>query len=354
MNLIIKECDLRSILRENFGERVIALVRKHFRRVAMSHSAMLIVSDANVIDNDMIGDFFDCIYSTMPLNSYTHMNEAILNVRKLLSDRGIYIGNVETYAQFQNRIRSKNVGVIAAILVLGAFIFKRLMPRLFGLRSVYRVLKLNKHRMLSKCEALGRLVYCGFEILATEECDNRLYFVARKSSVLMNGKPCDGLFIKIEKEGLDGRPIYCYKLRTMHAYANYIHDYVLDRLVIDNNGKVVNDFRVPAWGRLVRKLWLDEMPQLFNILKGDLTFIGLRHLSKEFLELYPEEWRKERMKIRPGFVPPYYADCPKTFEGIIESERRYYRLRKKHPITTDIYYFVRVVINFLTMKARTG
>jgi lipopolysaccharide/colanic/teichoic acid biosynthesis glycosyltransferase len=96
------------------------------------------------------------------------------------------------------------------------------------------------------------------------------------------------------------------------------------------------------------------MPQLFNILKGDLSFIGLRHLSKQFLELYPEDWRVERHNIKPGFVPPYYADCPKTFEEIIESEKKYYRLKRKHPITTDVYYFVRVVISFLTMKARTG
>jgi hypothetical protein len=58
--------------------------------------------------------------------------------------------------------------------------------------------------------------------------------------------------------------------------------------------------------------------------------------------------------LRPGFVPPYYADCPKSFEGIIESEKKYHRLRMKHPITTDVFYFIKVVFSFVTMKARTG
>jgi lipopolysaccharide/colanic/teichoic acid biosynthesis glycosyltransferase len=228
------------------------------------------------------------------------------------------------------------------------------LPKLVGFRWLQKHLGIVRHRVLSKCEALGRLRFAGFKILKLAEINNRLYFICRKSSIPMNGDPCDGLFIKIQKVGLHGRTINCYKMRTMHSYANYLHDYILENLKIDNNGKVVGDFRVPKWAKIVRKLWLDEMPQLFNILKGDLSFIGLRHLSKQFLELYPEDWRVERHNIKPGFVPPYYADCPKTFEEIIESEKKYYRLKRKHPITTDVYYFVRVVISFLTMKARTG
>ena len=140
----------------------------------------------------------------------------------------------------------------------------------------------------------------------------------------------------------------------MHAYATYLHDYILNNHKLDNNGKVIADFRKTNWGHFLRKTWLDEIPQILNIIKGDLSFIGMRPLSKTFLMLYPEDWRKERIKIKPGFVPPYYADCPKSFEDIIESEKRYYYLRKKHPVTTDIMYLLRVIASFVSGRARTG
>lgn len=354
MSVVIKHCNAKSVLLENFGEKITAFIKRHLGRRTSRDSDMMIVDDVNDLNNKGRADLFDCIISTMRMNDYTNINEDLSTLRGFLNDRGILVGNVETNAQFGTRVREANNFIFGAIAIWVAFVFKRLLPKIWGFRFLYKTLRLTKSQMLSKCEALGRLVYCGFKISAIMEYDNRLYFVAQKSTSQMNGEPCDGIFVKIRKEGLHGRPIYCYKLRTMHAYASYLHDYVLDTLPIDNNGKVVADFRVPGWARLVRRLWLDEMPQLFNILKGELSFIGLRHLSKEFLDLYPDDWRTERMNARPGFVPPYYADCPTTFNGIIESEKKYYRLRKKHPITTDIYYFMRVVINFLTMRARTG
>jgi lipopolysaccharide/colanic/teichoic acid biosynthesis glycosyltransferase len=140
----------------------------------------------------------------------------------------------------------------------------------------------------------------------------------------------------------------------MHAYADYLHDYILKNLKIDNEGKVIGDFRKTGWGMLLRKTWLDEIPQLFNLLKGDMSFIGLRPLSREFLSQYPEDWRRERMKIKPGIIPPYYADCPTSFEEIIESEKKYYRLKLRYPVTTDIFYFMKVMINFILGRARTG
>jgi len=297
---------------------------------------------------------YDLILCVPPVNDFVEINDLLWQIREKLKPGGMLMGRVKTLETKKISVLGRRSPAIYGIIFLYDFVFRRVLPTLLGLIHIVRKVGLTRHRIMSKCEALGRLRYCGYEILHLQESAGHLCFVTRPGTALMNGDPCEGVFIKIRKQGLNGRNFFCYKLRTMHPYANYLHDYVLDNLEIDNNGKIVGDFRVPIWGKILRKLWLDEMPQLFNILKGELTFIGLRHLSQEFLELYPDDWRKERMKIRPGFVPPYYADCPKTFEGIIESEKRYYRLRKKHPITTDIYYFMRVVINFLTLRARTG
>jgi hypothetical protein len=60
-----------------------------------------------------------------------------------------------------------------------------------------------------------------------------------------------------------------------------------------------------------------------------------------------------RRMVKPGLVPPFYADMPKTLDDIIESEKRYIRSYLKSPIRTDINYFVQAFKNILIKKARS-
>jgi len=336
-----------------FGESVSILV-KYLSRFKSEDTDFLIIATYEDLCKAGGNNKYDLILCVPLLNDFVNINDSLLKIHGLLKKNGLLVGRIDTLESKKTRVVHKRGWLLYAGIFVFDFVFRRFLLSLLGRGKIVRKLRLTRYRIMSKCEALGRLRYCGYDILHSRESAEHLCFVSRSGTAPMNGDPCEGLFIKIRKQGLHGQDLYTYKLRTMHPYANYLHDYILDNLDLDNNGKVVDDFRVPLWGRLVRKSWIDELPQLLNILKGELSFIGVRHLSNEFLELYPEKWRKERMNVRPGFVPPYYADCPKTFEGIIDSEKRYCKLRKQHPLTTDIYYFVRVVINFLTMRARTG
>ena len=336
-----------------FGESLSVLV-KYLSKSRPAGVDFLIISNKQHIEHAQAGKKYDLVLSVSPLNDYVEINGFLRKVRDRLKPGGMLVGRTETMETRKMQILRHRSRAIYAIIFLYDFVIRRALPGLFGSIGFGRRIGIARHRLMSKCEALGRLRFCGYEILSVRESAGHLCFVTRAGAVPSNGDPSEGILIKIRKQGLHDRPFFCYKLRTMHPYANYLHDYVLNNLEIDNNGKVIGDYRVPFWGKVFRKLWLDEIPQVLNILRGELTFVGVRHLSKEFLELYPEAWRKERVNLRPGFVPPYYADCPKTFEGIIESEKRYSRLRKQHPLTTDVYYFVRVMINFLTMRARTG
>ncbi len=70
----------------------------------------------------------------------------------------------------------------------------------------------------------------------------------------------------------------------------------------DRNGILLpDDQRITKVGRFVRKTSLDELPQLWNVLKGDMSFIGPRPLLVEYLPLYNEKQRK-RHEIRPGIT----------------------------------------------------
>ena len=70
----------------------------------------------------------------------------------------------------------------------------------------------------------------------------------------------------------------------------------------DEKGELLADeLRLKPFGKLVRSLSLDELPQLFNVLKGDMSFIGPRPLLVEYLELYNDE-QKHRHDLRPGIT----------------------------------------------------
>lgn len=100
------------------------------------------------------------------------------------------------------------------------------------------------------------------------------------------GKPM--LFVQ-QRPGLYGVPFYLYKFRTMtNAYRN-------------SSGILSDELRMTAIGKILRRSSLDELPQLFNVLKGDLSFVGPRPLLMEYLTRYsPEQARRHETK--PGIT----------------------------------------------------
>ncbi len=97
------------------------------------------------------------------------------------------------------------------------------------------------------------------------------------------------VLFKQQRPGLHGKPFYFYKFRTMTD----------DR---DNAGNLLSDeLRLTSFGRLLRRLSLDELPQLINVAKGDMSLVGPRPLLMEYLPLYtPEQAR--RHEVRPGIT----------------------------------------------------
>lgn len=96
------------------------------------------------------------------------------------------------------------------------------------------------------------------------------------------------ILFKQKRPGKDGKIFTVYKFRTMST------------ALIDRNGKELSDFeRMTRIGKIFRKTSIDELPQLFNIIKGDMSFIGPRPLLTEYLGLYsPEQMR--RHEVLPG------------------------------------------------------
>ncbi len=98
------------------------------------------------------------------------------------------------------------------------------------------------------------------------------------------GKP---IFFCQQRPGLHGKPFVIYKFRTMASIQNQIGEQLAD------------EQRMTKLGALLRKYSLDELPQLINVLKGDLSLIGPRPLLMEYLPLYSLHQAK-RHNIKPG------------------------------------------------------
>jgi exopolysaccharide biosynthesis polyprenyl glycosylphosphotransferase len=109
---------------------------------------------------------------------------------------------------------------------------------------------------------------------------------------LASGSP---VIFRQARVGLDGKPFTILKFRTMHREAER------------GTGPVLaceNDPRVTALGRLLRATRLDELPQLWNVLRGDMSFVGPRPERPEFVCQFEEEIQgyRERFKVRPGLT----------------------------------------------------
>jgi lipopolysaccharide/colanic/teichoic acid biosynthesis glycosyltransferase len=110
------------------------------------------------------------------------------------------------------------------------------------------------------------------------------------------------IFYGDEREGLDGRLFRCWKFRTMFVGA---HAAQLDLKAIDKmdgpHFKIDRDPRVTRVGRVLRALNFDELPQLFNVLTGEMSLVGPRPSPfRENQVCVP--WREARLSVRPGIT----------------------------------------------------
>jgi lipopolysaccharide/colanic/teichoic acid biosynthesis glycosyltransferase len=314
-----------------------------------------VLKTINQFNIDRLGNKVKAIVNIHKLNDIARLNEFFISVNKKLEKNRYFVGVVETQTQRKNRLLKKYPPVIAQLYILSDFIFKRVFPKLKATRWLYIFITAGRNKIISKAETLGRLVFCGFEIIETREINNLTWFIVKKTEDFEpKPTPSYGLLFKMQRVGKHGKPITVYKFRTMHPYAEYLQDYMYRTYNLQKGGKFKNDFRITPWGKIMRKLWIDEIPMIYNVLKGELKLVGVRPLSKHYLSLYDEQVKVSRLQVKPGMVPPFYADLPETLEEIMQSELKYIEQYKQNPLETDTKYFVKALRNILLKKARSN
>lgn len=311
-------------------------------RTSISESINHLPSGANTIIN------------LKRINDVRGINRFLHKVNDHLVDGGQFIGCVETKYLRKRRIFNKFPKGLAHLYYILDFFLKRVFPKFPVTRTFYNVLVGERNKVLSRTETLGRLYAAGFEIRSMKFIGKNLYFVASKvKEPLFDYEPVYGPIFRMRRHGKNGKIIYVYKMRTMHSYSEYIQKYVYDTNNLADGGKMKDDFRVSTLGRFFRRYWIDELPMIINLLKGDLKLVGVRPLSSHYLGLYSEELQEKRLHHKPGLIPPFYVDLPKTIEEIQASEMNYLIAYEKNPLLTDIRYFFNACINIVLKKARS-
>ena len=152
------------------------------------------------------------------------------------------------------------------------------------------------------------------------------------------------------KVGKNGRVFKFYKLRSMVPEADQMLDSLLDQNEMEGPAfKISNDPRITRVGRVIRKTCIDELPQLWNILKGDMSFVGPRPPLPREVEQY-NDFQRNRLSVVPGLTC-YWQIQPNrnslTFDKWLELDLKYIEERN---VKTDLMIIFKTVGAVLNME----
>jgi len=345
---------LKNSIIEESGREVALWITKQVD--VIDTKTLLLATNTRFNVDNQPDDYFNSIVNLTEINDILRINKFFESVNSKLPNGGVFIGCGETYSLRKERILKKYPPIINYIIYSVDFFFKRICPKLKLTRKIYFLVSRGKNRIMSRTETLGRLYSCGFEVIEEKSIHHLLFWKAKKvKEPAYDYHPTYGILIRLRRIGKNGIQFNVYKLRTMHAYSEYVQAYVYDQNALDISGKFKDDYRVTTLGKILRKFWLDELPMLYNVIKGNMKIVGVRPLSSHFFNLYCDELQEKRIKYKPGLIPPYYAQfpTPKSLEETQQNELEYLQKYEKQPLMTDMEYFCKAIYNIVLKKARS-
>ncbi|MFX0134434.1 MAG: sugar transferase [Candidatus Hodarchaeota archaeon] len=346
---------LKSIYLKKF-DRIFDFIRESINLKSFDPSRTIVIRSADLYNVEVLPhDTIELYINLHQINDMRYLNKYFYNINRCLKKGGIFISKYEPTRLRLKRFNDTYPFYLAKMFYFFDFVWRRVIPKLPFLQRFYFALTKGSNRVISMAEMLGRLYFNKFDIVALREIDDFQYFIASKINDVTNDEfPSYGPLLKMRRIGKDGKNIFVYKLRTMYPYSEYIQKFTYDIFGTKDGDKITNDFRITSWGRVLRKIWIDELPMLINFLKGELKLVGVRPLSQHKYSTYPDDLKAMRIKYKPGLVPPYYADMPANPEEFIESEKHYLQLYAQSPFRTDIKYFFKAAYNILFRSARSS
>jgi len=341
-----------DLVKNNSSKKVVKFLKNY---IDLGSVKSLIVSNSDQLALDQSKDN-DTIISLEKINNSRFINKYLELVNSKLENDGIFVGCLETFSARKERLKLNRIPLLNNIYFSIEFLVKRILPKVSFTKKYYFDITKGNDRLLSKAEGLGRLVSCGFKIMDYKSIDGLVYFVVKKiREPYFDESPSYGPVYKMPRIGKNGKIIGVYKFRTMHPFSEYLQDYMVNAYGYADSGKPANDFRIPSWGKFMRKFWLDELPQLFNVMKGEIKLVGIRPVSQRYFEDIPKEMQKMRLTQKPGCIPPYVSlNREGNVMSVLQAEKEYLVEKIENPFTTDIKFFFKAVYNIVLKKKRSA
>ncbi len=176
-------------------------------------------------------------------------------------------------------------------------------------------------------------------------------------SLCLLAKGQRSLFYQHKRIGKDGSEFGCFKFQTMVPDA----DRVLEELIESDESirkewaetrKLKADPRiVPGIGAFLRASSLDELPQLFNILRGDMSLVGPRPVTKDELDVYYGVFKRHYLSVKPGLTGPWQLGgrSDTSYDERVRQDTWYV---ENATLMTDLSIFARTVSMFLTARLK--
>ena len=242
------------------------------------------------------------IINEMPLNRIRHLNTFLNKASEALVDDGYLWCHSRTSGLKKEIICRSHPGLSGKVIYRLHYLWHRVCAKLKVTRWFYMWVTQGKNRTYNRVELLGRMYRAGFEVFDERFHKGEFFLLGRKvKAPIWDDEPTCGALVKLNRVGYHGNMIGVYKFRTMYSYSEYLQPYMLEYAGLQDGGKFAHDYRINYWGRLLRKTWLDELPMLINILKGQMKLVGVRPLSRHYFSpaSSPASFRRFIMKMPP-------------------------------------------------------
>jgi len=364
-SLIDKKKFLRKI-RADLDKSLLDFIENNLPDLHDGTGDVLVCDDVIITDNKATPASVGLLIGRTRINDVLRLNQFMQFCTERISMGGYFIIRYLPFENFKKSLKARYTGLFFWTVFILHFIWYRAIPKTPWLEKLYFTPAFSwldtihlsfvkkRNRALSKAEVWGRLSFHGMNVLTESEGDGELYIIAQRIALPVQNKIPSFYFIaSLEKVGLDGKSIHTHKIRTMYPFSEFLQKRIFEDHGLATTGKFANDFRLTDYGRFLRKFWLDELPQIFDWLRGDVKLVGMRATSRHFLSLYPKELYDLYTQIKPGLIPPIFDESTSGFGDIIKIELTYLHSYWKHPFRTDIRYLIRTFTDIVFRGVRS-
>jgi lipopolysaccharide/colanic/teichoic acid biosynthesis glycosyltransferase len=368
-NTDLSPIDTQTIVRQiqsDLDKTIVEFIEKNLPDLQVSNGDVLVLDDVTTTNHKSKSAPVGLLVGRTSLNDVHRLNMFLQFCVKRINMEGYFVVRYMPLENIVKNLKDRYTGLFYWAVVILHFIWYRAIPKIPWLDTLYFWRKISwldtfilsitkrRNRALSKAEVWGRLSYYGMHVIAESRGDGEIYLIAQRVALPVQGKrPSFYPIVALEKVGLDGKIIRMHKIRTMFPFSEFLQKRIFEEHGLASTGKFANDFRLTGFGKFLRKFWLDEFPQIFDWLRGDVKLVGMRATSRHFLSLYPKELIDLYVQIKPGLIPPIFDESIDGFDQIVEVELTYLQRYWDQPFRTDVLYFFKTFTDIVFKGVRS-